>query len=386
MDKPEDEPAGAVEKESFPEHTLSNKSKNSDDADIISDHVTYADLISEGDVSGSLQSSDISTVEHDLESVDVRNHDNDKVDENVEDSPLSVIKDILENVILEEVVKNVIPHIERSFVPEVLDNTKEMPNINKEPDVVGDIAKPQLNISTGPLSSDEESENEPIETRFGDDQEDIKTNNPSLVEFEIEMTQDIEVYDSPPNSTHADIQKDNSTELLERHSETDIIKDKTPSLPQNLTNKVPSVEFHIQSAESYPKKAQFILQRQEDKVMSTEEVTDNNQLEQSLDPTLTTTSELGSLEPHISAGEVIAFHSGVLRSEGEISHVIDSGPSSLQPTSDISSSESEAGRLSSSASLSSRALLSSLSEGEWRASPQQLQRLANMAQSFRIIP
>ena len=138
-------------------------------------------------------------------------------------------------------------------------------------------------------------------------------------------------------------------------------------------------------------------------------------------------TEFGSLDPHLSLGEVLVDKL-LSKSEGEVTHDLsqpvdtrDISPlSSLnylqQPQAEANlrgaeqvrlkdpkqehqhspvlrgsrlpeySSDSESSLRSSLAASSSRdQLLSALSEGEWRASPRQLQRLANMATSFRIV-
>jgi len=96
-------------------------------------------------------------------------------------------------------------------------------------------------------------------------------------------------------------------------------------------------------------------------------------------------STFNSLDMNISPGEIIAeIHPN--KSEGEVTMpcseptetpVLDSLHHDLSLLSDS--------ELSMRSGRSNQALLSSLSEGEWRASPRQLQRLANMASSFRII-
>lgn len=96
-------------------------------------------------------------------------------------------------------------------------------------------------------------------------------------------------------------------------------------------------------------------------------------------------STFNSLDLNISPGEIIAeIHPN--KSEGEVTMpcseptetpVLDSLHHDLSLLSDS--------ELSMRSGRSNQALLSSLSEGEWRASPRQLQRLANMASSFRII-
>ena len=96
-------------------------------------------------------------------------------------------------------------------------------------------------------------------------------------------------------------------------------------------------------------------------------------------------STFNSLDLNISPGEIIAeIHPN--KSEGEVTMpcseptetpVLDSLHHDLSLLSDSEQSMRS--------SRSNQALLSSLSEGEWRASPRQLQRLANMASSFRII-
>ena len=101
-----------------------------------------------------------------------------------------------------------------------------------------------------------------------------------------------------------------------------------------------------------------------------------------LDPS---SSTFNSLDLNISPGELIAeIHPN--KSEGEVTMpcseptetpVLDSLHHDLSLLSDS--------ELSMRSSRSNQALISSLSEGEWRASPRQLQRLANMASSFRII-
>ena len=127
-------------------------------------------------------------------------------------------------------------------------------------------------------------------------------------------------------------------------------------------------------------------------------------------------TELGSMDPHLSLGEVVAQSTTINKSEGEVTHQQisetqsdinslkastahlppqvtqeDSVASIVSPRYSECSIDSEpSGR--SSLTLSSQAptlereqLISSLSEGEWRASPKQLQRLVNMASSFRIV-
>ena len=314
---------------------------------------------------------------------------------------IRIVKQILEDDILESVVQHSEIELDQKQVPEnILPSLQETIECNDKVIVNHDIILSELDVSTGPLISDEEFEMASIDEKINYESYSITHSDVvhtkeaaqcRYVNYNTETTELNEI--STLNQTDHRNYLDHETENDDKSCITHLSESKNVEPEKQLEDDkndigvIPPVRFNLSSPADERRvdnKLRPLLQRQIADTLSVEEGFTHGEQELSLDPTLTTTSDFGSLDPHLSAGEVLTGLHHNLKSEGELSCVTKS--SCVQPiseNSEMSSSESEASRRSLS---SSAALLSSLSEGEWRASPQQLLRLANMAQSFRVIP
>ena len=253
--------------------------------------------------------------------------------------PEQIVSDILETSILSQVFireKDTSVHVDDG--PET-QSPSENPKLT--PDAQFHLADSVFNISSGPLDSDEESEQE----------------------------ENVAVQEKTNRNGHQTEPNPDCERLPEPE-----VPDLKVSVEQPI--QIPALNFHLQAP------------AQNERVVLPH---DMDPSDNSLAATTWSTSEFGSLDPHLSLGEIIPDPTPA-RSEGEVTVAdTDTGAepspdvepfSSLDVSSgpDLASSGSEV-----TAAVNSRALLSSISEGEWRASPQQLQRLVNLASSFRII-
>ena len=366
-------------------------------------HDPGIEVLEDVDVSCEVHGSSVTRSAEGNKSLSDQDHDNDDSLQVLNHS-FSVVKQILEDDILESVVQHSEIEFDQKQVPEnIVPSLQETPESNEKVIVNHDIILSELNVSTGPLISDEEFEiasidekinyepfsithSDVVHTKEADQCRYVNHNTETAEINEISTLNQIDQKNILDHET--EIEADSSVEHLGKSK--NVEPEKQLEEDKDVIGVRPPVHFNLSSPGDERRadsKLRPLLQRQIADTLSIEEGLthgESTQQELSLDPLLTTTSEFGSLDPHLSAGEVLTGLHHNLKSEGELSCVTKS--SSVRKTyesSDLSSCESEASKRSFS---SSAALLSSLSEGEWRASPQQLLRLANMAQSFRVIP